>query len=159
MENNYAFIDSQNLYLGVIYQGWQLDLKKFRIYLKDKFKVNKAYYFIGYMPRNIKLYRNIVKSGFIIKFRRVSIDSNGDIKGNVDSELIFNSMYRLNKYNKAIIVAGDADYYCLIKYLKFNDKLKKILIPDRKFCPKVYKNIHFSKYLMFLNDLKYKVSK
>lgn len=51
-ENNFAFIDSQNLNLGTgkdiykgkkkIYSGWKLDYKKFRRYLSDKFRVNKA---------------------------------------------------------------------------------------------------------------------
>jgi len=50
-ENNFAFIDSQNLNLGTgkdiykgnkrIYTGWKLDYKKFRRYLSDKFRVNK----------------------------------------------------------------------------------------------------------------------
>jgi len=35
--NNYAFIDSQNLNLSIREQGWVLDFKKFRIYLKDKY--------------------------------------------------------------------------------------------------------------------------
>lgn len=32
----YAFIDSQNLNLGVQSQGWKLDFAKFRVFLKDK---------------------------------------------------------------------------------------------------------------------------
>ena len=35
-ENNYAFIDSQNLNLGVKSQGWVLDFTRFRIFLKYK---------------------------------------------------------------------------------------------------------------------------
>ncbi|MFA5080773.1 MAG: hypothetical protein WC472_04115 [Candidatus Paceibacterota bacterium] len=61
MENNFAFIDSQNLNLGVskdiydkkgtlLYYGWKLDFKKLRIYLKDKYSINKAFLFIGYVP-------------------------------------------------------------------------------------------------------------
>jgi hypothetical protein len=42
---NYTFIDGQNLYQSL---SWQLDYKKFMIYLKDKYKVEKAYYFIGF---------------------------------------------------------------------------------------------------------------
>jgi hypothetical protein len=40
-ENNYAFIDSQNLHLGIQKLGWKLDYARFRIYLyegKDKRK-------------------------------------------------------------------------------------------------------------------------
>ena len=57
----YAFIDSQNLNLGtskdifhgrkLIYKGWKLDFKKFRRYLLDKFRVNKAILFIGYIKK------------------------------------------------------------------------------------------------------------
>ena len=43
----YAFIDSQNLNLGIQSLGWKLDFKKFRLYLKNKYSVEKAYLFIG----------------------------------------------------------------------------------------------------------------
>lgn len=43
----YAFIDSQNLNLGVRSQGWKLDWRKFRQYLRNKYNVGKAYLFIG----------------------------------------------------------------------------------------------------------------
>ncbi len=39
MENklpNFAFIDSQNLYLSIKNQGWKIDFAKFRIYLREK---------------------------------------------------------------------------------------------------------------------------
>ena len=57
---NTAFIDGQNLWLGtskvskdgeIIESSW-LDLKKFRIYLKEKYKVEKAYYFLGVVDEN-----------------------------------------------------------------------------------------------------------
>lgn len=38
----YAFIDSQNLNLGIQSLGWKLDFKKFRLYLKNKYSVDKA---------------------------------------------------------------------------------------------------------------------
>ena len=48
-ENNYAFIDSQNLNLSIKSLGWNLDFAKFRIYLREKYKVEKAFLFIGYI--------------------------------------------------------------------------------------------------------------
>ncbi len=48
MGKNYAFIDGQNLYMGVRAQGWQLDFAKLRVYLSDKYEVEQAYWFIGY---------------------------------------------------------------------------------------------------------------
>ncbi len=34
-ENNYAFIDGQNLNLGIKSLGWKLDFIRFRRYLKE----------------------------------------------------------------------------------------------------------------------------
>jgi hypothetical protein len=45
-ENNIAFIDSQNLHLGTNSENWKIDFKKFRIYLKSKYKVEEAYFFL-----------------------------------------------------------------------------------------------------------------
>jgi len=38
---NYAFIDSQNVNLSIRDQGWALDVRKFRRYLKDKYSITK----------------------------------------------------------------------------------------------------------------------
>lgn len=45
-ENNYAYIDSNNLNLGVRSMGWNLDFNKFRVYLKEKYSVRKTKIFI-----------------------------------------------------------------------------------------------------------------
>jgi len=55
----FAFIDSQNLNLGVRSQGWKLDWRKFRQYLRNKYSVKEAYLFIGYKPGNEALYTNL----------------------------------------------------------------------------------------------------
>ena len=54
--NNYAFIDSQNLNLSIRSLGWKLDFARFRIYLKEKYGVTKAFLFIGYVEGNNDLY-------------------------------------------------------------------------------------------------------
>lgn len=44
---NEAFIDGQNLHMNIKLQGWKVDLSRFRIYLKEKYLVTRAYYFLG----------------------------------------------------------------------------------------------------------------
>ena len=56
-KNNYAFIDSQNLNLGVRTQEWELDFARFRVYLKDKYDIAKAFLCIGYVKGNEGLYK------------------------------------------------------------------------------------------------------
>lgn len=130
-ETNYAFIDSQNLNLAIRNQGWTLDFGRFRKYLSDKYGVTKAFLFIGYVPTNQNLYTAMQEQGFILVFKPTLVLKNGKIKGNVDAELVLHAMIEYPNYSKAIIVSGDGDFHCLIKYLKGKGKLKKLLIPNR----------------------------
>jgi len=68
-ENNYAFIDSQNLNLGIQKLGWKLDYQRFRVYLAEKYGVKKAYIFIGFVALNQSLYDHLQEAGFILKFK------------------------------------------------------------------------------------------
>lgn len=70
-ETVYAFIDSQNLYLGTLNSGWELDYQKFRNYLRTKYNVSKAYLFIGFVPTNTNLYKSLQEAGFILVFKPV----------------------------------------------------------------------------------------
>ena len=133
---NYAFIDSQNLNLGIKSQGWNLDWRKFRQYLRNKYSVTKAYLFIGQVVGNEGLYTLLQESGYILIFKpTLERVENGKpiIKGNVDAELILHAMIQYGNYDKAIIVSGDGDFYCLINYLKDKEKLLKVLAPTRHF--------------------------
>ena len=46
--NKYAFIDSQNLNLGVRDQGWKLDFRRFRVYLWRK--IRRGFATEGFKP-------------------------------------------------------------------------------------------------------------
>ena len=65
----YAFIDSQNLNLGVRSQGWRLDWRKFRLYLRQKYNVVKTYLFIGQVAGNETLYTFLQECGFVLVFK------------------------------------------------------------------------------------------
>jgi uncharacterized LabA/DUF88 family protein len=132
----YAFIDSQNLNLGVRSQGWRLDWRKFRQYLLQKFKVVKAYLFIGQVAGNETLYTFLQKCGYVLVFKpTLEKNEHGKtiIKGNVDAELVLHSMIQYKNYDKAIIVSGDGDFHCLVEYLRTEKKLLKILVPTKRF--------------------------
>lgn len=62
----YAFIDSQNLNLGIQRLGWKMDWIKFRQLLRDTYGVMNAYMFIGYMPEHEDLYMQLHEAGFQI---------------------------------------------------------------------------------------------
>ena len=157
----YAFIDSQNLNLGVLSQGWRLDFMRFRIYLKDKYKVKKAFLFIGFLEKNKSLYQFLKHAGFILVFKPI-LETKRDkkiiIKGNVDAELVLHTMIEFPHYEKAIIISGDGDFHCLIEYLDKKGKLFRIIIPNQSSYSSLF--LPFKKYLSFINiNLKEKLAK
>ena len=153
----YAFIDSQNLNLGVKSQGWRLDFKKFRTFLGEKYSVKKAFLFIGYVPTNRKLYDYLKRSDYFIIFKPVlksSKHKKAKVKGNVDAELVLYAMIEFPNYDKAIIVSGDGDFYCLADYLVKKNKLSKIIVPNSKYSSLLRK---FGNFIVNVNLFRGKV--
>lgn len=156
-ESNIAFIDGQNLHLGTTSNNWKVDLVKLRVYLKDKYHITEAYYFLGYVSEAEQdLYNNLQKSGFIVLFREHNPALRGEKKGNVDTDIVFEIMRNLidNKnFNKIVLISGDGDYKKVVDYLIKKGKFKKILFPNRKFASSLYKKLG-SEFFDYLENLK-----
>lgn len=153
--SNYAFIDSQNLHLAIKNLGWNLDYGKFRQYLKDKFKIQKAYLFIGYIAGNENFYTSLQNKGYILVFKPTLQNKDGIIKGNCDAELVLNCMIEYENFDKAIIVSGDGDFHCLIEYLDKKQKLLKVGIPNRNKYSALLRK--FAEQFFFVSDLRKKL--
>ena len=129
MSKIYAFIDSQNLNLGVsrsvvtkngriLYAGKKLDFKKFHDYLRTKHNVEKAFLFIGKVPGNEPLYNMLKSFGYELVLKETSayLDNKGNwvVKGNVDTDIVLYATYTLGQeYDRAIFVSGDGDFTSL----------------------------------------------
>lgn len=153
----YAFIDSQNLNLGVLSLGWKIDLKRLRVYLHDKYHVEKAYIFIGYLPKYDDMYAAFREYGYICIFRPTLTNKDGTTKGNCDAELVLQAMIEYKNYSKAVIVSGDGDFQCLAKYLYEQDKLGVLLVPNQKRYSALLKFDIFKPHLRFISDLQTKL--
>lgn len=132
-ELTYAFIDSQNLNLGIQSLGWKLDWRKFRQYLRNKYNVSKAYAFIGYRAGNEALYTGMQQMGYIVVLKPTMELQNKTVKGNVDAELVLHTMIHFKEYDKAIIISGDGDFHCLVEYLEQQEKLLHVLVPNKHY--------------------------
>lgn len=154
--NNYAFIDGQNLYLAIQGLGWKLDYKKFRIYLREKYDIEKAYMFMGFVPDNQELYNFLQTVGFVLIFKPVLENEKGVVKGNCDAELVLQAMIDINSYNQAIVITGDGDFYCLVKHLDINNKLLKVLAPSTHNCLSLLTKVSGNK-ISFVGDLRKKL--
>jgi uncharacterized LabA/DUF88 family protein len=154
--NNYAFIDSQNLNLGIRLLGWKLDYARFRVYLKEKYGVKKAYMFIGFVALNQGLYSRLQEAGFILQFKPTIPDADGKIKGNVDADLVLRAVIEMNEYDKAVIVSNDGDFYSLVEHLYENKKLGVVLSPNKSFCSNLLTQTAKEK-IQFMNELRGKL--
>lgn len=128
MPNNWAFIDIENLYKGVQEYGWKINWKLFRKYLSEYHDVTRAFMFMGFIPKNARLYKQLEQAGFILMFRTVKQLPYGRIDGgNVDADLAGSIMDYKRNYSKAVVIADDADYCNTIKSLLQQDKLKIVI--------------------------------
>jgi uncharacterized LabA/DUF88 family protein len=83
-------------------------------------------------------------------------DGDVTVKGNVDAELVlYCSAILFNEYDKAIIVSGDGDFYCLEEFLENKHKLLHILVPNYQYS-KLLKR--FSDYVVRIDLLKYRLA-
>lgn len=165
----YAFIDSQNLNLGVQKVGWKMDWRALRAYLKDKYNVSKAFMFIGYMAENESLYEHMHELGYLIALKpTVDVSANQDnqheanheehkpiIKGNIDADLVLYAMKELPNYDKAIIVSGDGDFLSLIEYLEEKNKLLHIMTPNWQYSSLLKP---WDKYIVRIDQLRGKLA-
>ena len=147
----YAFIDSQNLNLGIQAMGWKMDWRKFRKLLADEYGVTKAFMFIGYMAENEPMYEQLHELGFLIVLKptvdvKPTADKPADVpgeppkeeakhavKGNIDADLVLYAMKELPNYDQAIIVSGDGDFFGLVEYLAERQKLKCVMTPNWRY--------------------------
>jgi uncharacterized LabA/DUF88 family protein len=77
------------------------------------------------------MYTFFQNCGYILIFKPVLLLKDGQTKGNVDAELVLQSMIDYKKYDKAVIITGDGDFSCLIKYLYKKKKLLRLIVPNK----------------------------
>ena len=153
---NQAFIDGQNVYLATTTadQAWKIDLQRFRVYLREKYKVERAYYFIGATDENHQnLYKMIQEAGFILMFRKHSLEMVGHKKGNVDTDIVFEVMRKLadqENFSKVVLVSGDGDYFKMVDYLINKNRLEKQLAPSYRSMSSLYRQYVDRAYFDFL---------
>ena len=135
--------------------GWKMDWRKFRAWLRDEFNVTNAYMFIGYMPNYEEMYTQMHDLGYLIVLKptlemyaapegapasetvpgapKPEERVKPAVKGNIDAEMVLYAMKEMASYEKAIIVSGDGDFYCLVEYLDQQKKLMHIMAPNRQY--------------------------
>lgn len=127
---NIAYIDAANLDKALKGLGWQLDYHRFRVWLREKYHIEKAYIFIGLIDRYKNLYNYFQECGFLLMFKDV-LYQNGKTKGNCDSDLLMKSVgdFYEGELDKTVLVASDGDYAPLVKMLQDKNAIQTVLSP------------------------------
>ena len=118
--------------------------------------MTKVCLFIGYVAGNNDLDTQLQTAGFICVFKPTVTYRDGKTKGNCDAELVLQAMTEYQYYKKVIIVTGDGDFYCLVKYLLEQEKLERVLVPNSKKYSALLKR--FIKQITFMDDLRTKLA-
>jgi uncharacterized LabA/DUF88 family protein len=118
--------------------------------------VAKAYYFIGYVENNQKLYDTLQSRGYELVFKETYIDKNGKLKGNIDAELVLQSMTHYRAYKEAIIVTSDGDFACLVEYLIRKSKLRSVIASSKDACSHLLEKAAGT-YICYMDDLRNKL--
>jgi len=129
-----AYIDGANLHKGVEGLGWKLDYQRFRIWLKDKHKIETAYLFIGLIPSNKDLYTRLQEYGYVLVYKEVTYDGDGKVKGNCDADLVLKVAvdFYEKRLQSAVLVASDGDYASLVSFLKERSAFTSLVSPSNK---------------------------
>ncbi|HEY8999319.1 MAG TPA: NYN domain-containing protein [Candidatus Saccharimonadales bacterium] len=169
-ERIFAFIDSQNLNVGTQRSGWKMDWRKFRKFLADEYGVTKAFMFIGYIPENEQLYEQMHELGYAVVLKPTfdltkprpeltEAENNEEekkpVKGNIDAELVLWAMKEMSNYEKAIIVSGDGDFYCLVEYLEQKGRLLHLLAPSAHYSGLYHR---YEEYVVRLDQMRRKLA-
>lgn len=126
----YVFIDATNIIYGTSYYGWKMDFKKLYKYLITRYKAKVIYYYAGVDNSNIKqlhFYEKLTDFGYKLRLVPVKKFSDGHKKADVDSRMTFEMMKMDKKFDKAVIMTGDGDYYWVLEYLLKNKKMVKLI--------------------------------
>ncbi len=153
-ETNVAYIDGANLHVGIRALGWKLDYARFRVWLREKFFVDKAYLFIGLITKNAVLYQKLQEAGFVLVFKETVCVPEGKVKGNCDADLVLKAVsdFYEKKYHQAVIVSGDGDFASLVSFLKERNAFRELVAIDNKKCSILLKRTNVR--IVYLKELK-----
>jgi uncharacterized LabA/DUF88 family protein len=132
MKNNTrVYIDGANLHKGILSASWVLDYRRFYIWLQDRFKICEIYLFIGFLKEKKEVYMALAQMGYILVYKEVSRDREGNVKGNCDSHLIVHAMRDVcsGGLDHAVLVSSDGDFVPLVQHWKEKNIQATILSP------------------------------
>jgi len=152
------YIDGNNLYRAAKELNFDIDYKKFRGWLRQKYNAQNVYLFIGFIPAQASFYGYLQDCGFLLCFKQTTYVK-GVVKGNCDAELVLKvtSDFYTKAFDTCILITGDGDFGCLLEFLLENSALNRLIAPDENKCSFLLRTK--TNQILFLNKHYHKFSK
>ena len=171
---NYAFIDGANLHFTYENLPWKLDYQKLFNHLGRRLDVKVAYYFVGNIPGNERLYETLEGYGYTLKLKEPSPYTTEEQycphcnqliapetkrnKGDCDSFITQKVLEDLDIYSKAVLITSDGDFDNLVNALLQRDKLKTVFAPCKNGCSWLLRSAAHGR-IAFIDDLRNELEK
>ncbi len=151
------YIDGNNLYRSAKDLGFEIDYKKFRGWLRQKYNPVRVCIFIGLVSERVKFYEYLQSCGYILVFKQ-TVSIGEKIKGNCDAELVLKTVsdFYEKEFSSSILITGDGDFGCLVEFLKDKKSITEVIAPDKNKCSILIRNKNIK--ITFLNDIYHKFS-
>lgn len=137
----YVFIDASNLWEAQKAKGRFFNYENLTQFLERKFNADKikVFYYSAYPADGTRKYSINGKHKFFVylekglgfavikkPLKRIrSVNDEGESvkeKGNMDVEITVDALHHIQKYDRAILFSGDADFLALVNYLRNHGK-------------------------------------
>ena len=123
-QKTYGFVDASNIIYGAKAEGWFIDQRKLFDYLKNKFRVRKTFFYFGKDDKNknqAKFLKKLESFGYILRVKQIKRYGTRQ-KANCDVDLTMDMLLLKDKYERAVVLTGDGDFFPLFEYLKKQGK-------------------------------------
>ncbi len=153
----HIYIDGNNLYRAATELGYQINYKKFRGWLRQKYNPTVVYLFIGRIQGMELFYQKLESFGYVLIFKQ-TVTVRGSVKGNCDAELVLRcvSDYYTDILKSGLLITGDGDFGCLVEFLKTHNVPTIVVAPHSKKCSILLKNKNVD--IRFLDEHYHKFS-
>lgn len=125
------YIDVQNV-LGRVWDYWrEIDRVKFYDYVTARYKIDKVYYAVWYLP-HLQWEYDIMMSCWYELLLKDTIIKDGKTKWNVDIDIAIRSIFDLTDatLTEAYLMTNDGDYNTLIKTFQEYRVWGRLITPD-----------------------------
>lgn len=132
-----VFIDAANIFYSQRTLGWRVDYTKLKAYFERETELVAMYLYTGKVgadEKQEKFLTKITQLGYTVRSKEVKRIKIGpetfEWKGNLDVELVIDTLKTIHTYDTYVLMSGDSDFAPLLDELK--SQQKRVIVMSSK---------------------------